>query len=181
MSAATDLFGTALGFIWRPENDGQGFHDDPSDPGGATSWGVTFATWSGWARLHGLRAVTLDAFKSLGQPDFSPLYQAWFWNACCCGDLPAGVGLSVFDTGVGSAPAHAVRFLQSVLGVAQDGLIGPATLAAAVRTPPRRIIDALCVQRETFYASLPMFRIYGNGWDRRAEDCRHLALGLAAP
>ena len=70
-----DYFPTALSFIWRPDNDGQPFHDTPHDPGGATNWGVTYSTWTGWQQLHKL-PVSMDAFKALGKDDFQPLYRA---------------------------------------------------------------------------------------------------------
>lgn len=175
-----DPFDIALAFNYRPENDGQGFHMTPNDPGGATSWGVTFGTWASWQRMHGAGAL-LSVFQTLGPDDFRPLYRAWFWNACRCDSLPLGVGLTVFDAAVGSAPAHAVRFLQSVLHVDQDGECGPITLAAAASASPAHVINELCMQREAFYASLPTFRYFGRGWDRRAEDCRRLALSLVNP
>lgn len=175
----SDPFDIAMDFVWRPENDGQGYHDSPFDPGGATTWGVTFDTWAAWCRLH-KTMPTLSTFRTLGPLALLPLYRAWFWNACRCGDLPLGVGLSVFDIAVGSAPAHAARFLQSVVGTIQDGEIGPITLAATAALPAPHVINELCVQRESFYASLPTFRVFGRGWDRRAQDCRTLALSMAA-
>ena len=78
-----DYFPTALSFIWRPDNDGQPFHDTPHDPGGATNWGVTYSTWTGWQQLHKL-PVSMDAFKALGKDDFQPLYRAQFWNSIRC-------------------------------------------------------------------------------------------------
>jgi lysozyme family protein len=173
-----DPFDAAIAFVWRPDNDGQGYHDDPRDPGGATTWGVTFATWSAWQRLHGT-TPTLAAFRVLGPDDLRTLYRALFWNACQCGALPLGVGLVVFDAAVGSAPLHAARWLQQVVGVTQDGEIGPETIAAARRMPPVVTINALATTREAFYASLPTFRVYGRGWDRRATDCCLLALSMA--
>lgn len=174
-----DPFDPAFAFVERPDNDGQPCHVTPNDPGKATAWGVTFATWSAWQRMHGA-TPTLAAFQALTMADTSPLYRALFWNACQCGSLAPGVGLMVFDAAVGSAPLHAARWLQSVVGVPQDGAIGPQTIAAAGRMPAARIINALATTRESFYASLPTFRYFGNGWDRRAEDCRRLALSMVA-
>ena len=173
-----DPFDPAMSFVWRPNNDGQGYHDDPQDPGGATTWGVTFTTWSGWQRMHGA-VPTLATFRVLGPDHLRALYRALFWNACQCAALPIGIGLMTFDAAVGSAPLHAARWLQSVVGVPQDGEIGPQTIAAARQMPVTTIINALATTRESFYASLPTFRYYGNGWDRRAQDCRVLALGMA--
>ncbi len=171
-------FDDAMAFNWRPENDGQGFHDDPRDPGGATSWGVTFATWTAWQALHRAPA-DLETFRALPATAFLPLYHTLFWTAVQGDSLPPGVSLSVFDAAVGSAPAHAARFLQAVVGTVQDGMIGPVTLAAARALVPAQVITCLCEEREAYYARLPTFRIYGRGWNRRAEDCQKLALTIA--
>lgn len=175
---ATTAFDAALAFIWRPENDGQGFHNDPRDPGGATSWGVTFSTWCGWQIMHGARP-TLEIFKTLGPAELTPLYRTLFWNAIHGDELAPGVSLMVFDAAVGSGPGNAARWLQATVGVTQDGAIGPVTLAAAARSIPARLVNSLASEREAFYARLPTFAVYGRGWDRRCEDCRRLALSLA--
>lgn len=171
-------FDDAMAFVWRPENDGQGFHNDPRDPGGATTWGVTFTTWSGWQRLHGYTSL-LDDFKRLEPKDLRPIYRALFWNAIHGDALPAGVSLMVFDAAVGSGPGNAARWLQQVLGgLVVDGAIGPATLARVHAVDPAEVVNYLADRREAFYADLPTFPIYGRGWDRRCEDCRAEALRI---
>lgn len=44
--------------------------------------------------------------------------------------LPSGVDYAVFDFGVNSGPVRAVKTLQKVLRVPQDGWIGPQTIQA---------------------------------------------------
>jgi lysozyme family protein len=177
---SADPFTTALAFIWRPENDGQGFHDDPRDPGGATSWGATYATYTAWLAMHKL-SMSLAAFKVLPQSAFTPFYRALFWQACRCDELPPGVAVSVFDAAVGSAPAHAIKFLQTAAGAVADGVFGPMTMAVVKGHAPDDLIRSMWLLRDKFYADLPTFRIYGRGWDRRAADCEALSLSFVAP
>ena len=147
-----DLFPQAMAFVWRPDNDGQPFHVTANDPGGATAWGVTYATWSGWQRLHG-GVSTLGMFRAVGQGELLPLYRALYWNACACGAMGA-IGIQVFDVAMGSGPETAARFLQAVVDVEADGQIGPVTLAALRDADPARVNTALFDRREAFYASL---------------------------
>lgn len=167
------------GFTWRPENDGQGPHVTRGDRGGATSWGMTWRTWCGWCQANGLPAPAPEEFLALDRTAFEPAYHVLMWNAVQADRLPAGVDLCVFDFAVGSGPFWAAKLLQMIVGVAQDGRIGPVTLAAVARQDPRDVIDALTLRDEAYYASLSDFRVFGRGWDRRREDCKRLALEMA--
>lgn len=173
----TDLFDTAMSFVWRPENDGQGFHVSANDPGASTSWGVTFTTWAGWQRLHG-EPVSMAEFKELAKEAFLPLYRAMYWNACRCDELGV-IGIQVFDAAMNSGPANSAKFLQTILGgLTVDGQIGAATVAKSNATDPEWTNVALCYRREKFYAALPTAKYFERGWDRRAEACRDLVASL---
>ena len=174
-----DYFPTALNFIWRPDLDGQPYHVTPHDPGGGTSWGVTYATWTGWQQLH-RQPASQDAFKSLGKDDFQPLYRAQFWNSIRCSSLGA-IGIMMFDCAVNCGPGHAAGFLQMVLGVAVDNQIGPITVAAYANADPAALARALCAQREDYYKHCPEADYFCKGWDRRAEMCRDYVLPLLPP
>ena len=75
----------------------------------------------------------------------------------------------MFDAAVNNAMGRAARWLQAVLGVAQDGAIGPATLAALEARVGQGA--SLCAEfqarRMVFMAGLPTWRIFGNGWAQR--------------
>lgn len=174
-----DLFPTAMGFFWRPENDGQGFHDSPHDPGGATSWGVTFASWQAWQVQHKAPVPTIAQFAALPKETFLPLYRANYWNATRCGNL-GSIGVQVFDIAANAGPGNAAKFLQTVLRIDVDGELGPETVMRVNQADPQMLNVALCARREAFYASLPTAEYFGRGWDRRAEDCRAYVSALLA-
>ena len=171
-----DYFPTALSFIWRSDLDGQPLHITPGDPGGATSWGVTYATWAGWQQLH-RQPASLAVFKTLGKDDFQPLYRAQYWNSIRCSSLGA-IGIMMFDCAVNCGPGHAAGFLQTVLGVTVDREIGPLTVATYTTMDPAKLARALCSQREDYYQHCPNAQYFCKGWDRRAEACRDYVLSL---
>jgi lysozyme family protein len=173
-----DLFSEAMDFIWLPENDGQPYHITTSDPGGATSWGVTYDTWASWRELHG-DPVSMAGFKRVLRPDLLPLYRTMFWNACNC-DALGPIGIQVFDAAVNCGPGHAALFLQALIGVAQDRAIGPLTIAAARAQDQPALSRLLCSRREEFYATRLAARYFERGWDARAEACRDLVLSILA-
>ena len=82
--------------------------------------------------------------------------------------MPPPLSLVAFDAAVNQGPGWTPIALQSVLGVAMDGDIGPITVAAA------RACDVLTVLGEFTYRRLQRYRqagnyvTYGHGWETRA-------------
>ena len=169
---------TSLKFVWRPENDGQGFHVSPNDPGGDTNHGVIQTTWS-FYQDHGyiptdvtLAAATLDQLETV-------LYIG-FWQAGRCDQLPPGVDLVAFNMNMASGTGRGIRILQQAVGVKTDGIIGDQTLTAVNAMAPAQLVLLLTERDEQFFAGLTTFKWFGRGWDRRAEDCKTVALAMAA-
>lgn len=154
-----------------------GFVCNPNDPGGATCKGVTQAVYDDWRASHGLAAQTV---REIAEAEVEAIYFNLYWHAIQGDELPSGVDYCCFDFAFNSGPNRAARFLQRVCGVAEDGKIGPATLAAAKTVPPVRLIDKLCDARLQFLQSLPTWKFFGKGWSRRVTDVRVKAKEMAA-
>jgi lysozyme family protein len=171
-----ESFATALAVVLAAEG---GYAEHPRDPGGPTFRGITLATLAAaWGR-----SATTAELRALTQAEIAAIYRRRFWAAVGGDGLPAGVDLAVFDMAVNSGPARAVRLLQSVLGVARDGVVGPRTLAAARGAPPGDLVRALCRARQGFLRRLAIWPVFGRGWTRRVRtvEARALALAAAAP
>ena len=92
--------------------------------------------------------------------------------------MPLGLDYAVFDFAVNSGVGRASKYLQAVLGVAQDGQIGARTLAAI--QSPKATINALCDRRMSFLRNLRTFLTFGKGWTRRVSGVRSKALDMAS-
>ncbi len=152
-----------------------GWADDPQDPGGATNFGVTIGTLS----LELGRPATRAEVRALTPATVAPLYRRRFWDAVQGDALPAGLDYALFDFAVNSGPKRAVIGLQRVLGIADDGRLGPLTLAAVAKHKPADLIDALCDGRLAFLRALSTWPRFGKGWARRVEEVRKAALAMA--
>jgi lysozyme family protein len=164
-------FARALPLVLKHEG---GYVDHPRDPGGATNLGVTIGTLSGWlgrpATKAEVRALTVDAV--------APIYRKNYWDAVRGDDLPSGVNYCVFDFGVNSGPRRAIMALQRALNVADDGIIGPVTLAAARTAGPERLVSRICSDRLAFMRRLSTWPTFGRGWQRRVEGVEREALRM---
>jgi lysozyme family protein len=158
-------FDTAIEIVLKHEG---GFVNHPSDPGGATNFGITERV----ARQHGYLGQMQDIPMQLVRN----IYRKDYWNACRCDDLPGALRLPVFDFAVNSGVSRAIRTLQTVLGVTADGVFGPRTLDALQQVDSRRLAYHLCLSRLDFLTALGHFSTFARGWVRRVTDImRHIS------
>lgn len=155
-----------------------GYVNHPRDPGGATMKGVTQATYDGWRERQG---QSKRSVRNITDEEIAAIYRRDYWDKVKGDDLPAGVDFAVFDFAVNSGVSRASRYLQAVVGVPQDGVIGPATLAAVRDKRPAAIINELCDKRMAYLRSLTkLWPTFGKGWTRRVSETRATALEAAA-
>jgi lysozyme family protein len=107
-----------------------------------------------------------------------PLYKAKYWDTVKGDNLPEGVDYAVFDYAINSGPSRAAKALQSVLGVAVDGQIGPATLRALETANPRDVATAVCEARLAFLQSLSTYATFGKGWSRRVSEVEQASFNM---
>jgi lysozyme family protein len=170
--AASDNFNACMAFVWPEEG---GFSNDPQDHGGPTNLGVTIPDLA----QAGMPA-TVDDVKALTKPIAAArIYRPFYWNAMHCDELPRGVDLCVFDLGINAGIHEAAKLLQRDVGTATDGVIGPATIAAAHARAAADIIRTFTEERLSFYQSLKQFDRFGRDWTKRTNDCHAAALKMA--
>lgn len=167
-----DQFDRCVGVTLTQEG---GFCDTPNDPGGATNFGITLATLQ---QTRGT-AVTADDVRTMGRDEAVEIYRAHYWLPARCGDMPAGVDLMVFDFGVNAGPHTAVKLVQRLVGVKDDGSVGPATLGALARADRKTLINAFARARLDYYRALPTWPSFGTGWARRVSQVEQAALLMA--
>lgn len=168
-------YAKALPLVLKHEG---GFVNHPKDPGGATNKGVTIGTLKRLGiDVDGDGDSDIVDLRNLRQSDVERVYKLFYWDAVKADQLPSGVDYAVFDFGVNSGPARAAKHLQKVVGAAQDGDIGPKTLALVAKMDPQDVVTALQDSRLRFLRGLKTWGTFGKGWSRRVAEVR--AVGLA--
>lgn len=159
-----------------------GYVSHPNDPGGPTNLGVTLANFRRYVKPSG----TIDDLKKLTPAQARTVFTRQYWDAVRGSELPGGLDFAVFDFAVNSGPSRAVKFLQKILGVAEDGVIGPITMAAIETHAARALIQALCDERLAFMKRIKdkhgklLWDTFGKGWAARVSDVRSRALTWAS-
>lgn len=138
------------------------YSNHPSDPGGATMWGVTERV----ARAAGYGGHMMN----FPVEDAKRIYRKSYWQAIRADDLPPAIRYAVFDAAVNSGPAQAAKWLQRSIGVEDDGVIGPLTMMAARAANPDFAVRRMLGMRLAFMASLATWPAFSRGWARRIAE-----------
>lgn len=131
-----------------------GWVNDSDDPGGETKYGISQRAYPD----ENIASLTLERAKQL--------YRRDYWDALHCEALPWPLSLLVFDCGVNQGNAVAAKLLQKTLGVAQDGIIGRATLARAA-TAGTETCALFLADRAVRYTGTRNADKYLRGWLKR--------------
>lgn len=113
-----------------------GYSDHPADRGGPTRWGITQAV----ARANGYTGSMRELPREKAVAIYRTVY-AIRPGFAAVAEISAAVGEELFDTGVNMGPGVPARWFQMALNglndggklypdIAEDGAIGPGTLAA---------------------------------------------------
>lgn len=152
-----------------------GYVDHPDDPGGKTNLGVTQETLAAWRK----KPVTEADVRALTREEARDIFTALYWQAVKGDELPGGLDCAVADFAVNSGPARAVKTLQALLDVEQDGVLGSVTLAACrAITDTAALIRRYMMARLAFLEGLKTWPTFGKGWLNRCEKVQRVALEL---
>jgi lysozyme family protein len=165
---------------WVRTSEG-GNDDDPDDPGGRTSRGITQREYNAYCTISGLSQG--DVWQC-PEPVVDDIYHRSYWLPY--GPiLPPGVDYLFFDECVNTGPHEAAIMLQVGLGFtgrALDGHIGIVTSAALSHAKLPDLINAMSTFRQHFYKDLevrrPVDHKYDKGWMARVQFAQKNALTL---
>lgn len=147
-------------------NEG-GYVNNPADPGGETNWGIC------------KRSYPNVDIKNLTRDQAKAIYLRDFWQRGQMDQYDPAIAFQVFDIAVNSGIETAVRMLQRAAGVADDGNIGPVTIAAVKAKSVPSLLMLIIAERLDFWRKLSTWPTFGAGWTARAaKDLRYAAQDL---
>lgn len=161
-----------------------GWSNHPRDPGGVTLEGVIQRVYDGYRKRKGRRTQPLTKamrFTPAWQSERNEIYKVQYWDALRGDQLPAGIDIVMFDSGIMSGPYQAVLWLQRALRMNDcDGHIGEATLAAIESHPDHdQLVAEICARRLGFVQHLETWDTFGKGWSARIANLKQIGQAWA--
>jgi lysozyme family protein len=144
-----------------------GWSDDRRDPGNWTGGRVGVGELKG--TKFGIAANTypdLD-IKSLTLDQAKAIYYRDWWLKTGADEIDGAIVFQMWDFAVNAGMSTAKRALQRAVGVADDGHIGPRTIAAVKAMTVPDVLLRFNAQRIRHHTSLSTWPTYGKGWANR--------------
>ncbi len=170
---AASTYKPAMTLLRRDEG---GYVNHPSDPGGATNFGITQAVYDSYRKRLGLKTRSV---REIVEAEVESIYRTQYADKVRYDDLPAGVDYATLDAAVNSGVSRGAKWLQSSLGVSADGIVGPQTVTKAKGADPVKTVKAICGKRLAFVQSLKTWSVFGRGWGRRIAGVEANAVAMA--
>lgn len=165
-------------FNYMLQNEG-GLTEDPNDPGGATHYGISeqflkacYKRGSIWADLNHDGKIDKEDIILINKKMAQRIYEVEFWDKVK--NIPNDLlAIKVFDASVNIGTSNAVKRLQKVLNVKQDGIIGEKTISAIKKMDINKLFHEYIESLQCYYYKLvfwykPKLDGYLKGWLNRA-------------
>jgi len=147
-----------------------GYSTDRNDPGNWTGGKVGKGVLKG--TKYGIAANTypnLD-IKNLTLEQAKAIYKKDWWDKLGAEQLHPAIVYQLWDFAVNAGKSRAIKELQQVAGVIDDGILGAKTIAAVKALSVTDVLILLTAERLRFYTSLTTWGTYGKGWTNRVAD-----------
>lgn len=164
------------------ESEG-GYTNEATDPGGPTNFGITIFD----ARMYLNPHLSLERPWTKESTDFMrhmtldqavEIYRSKYWAKVRGDELPAGLDYTLVDYGVNSGVHRAIMVIQRIVGMVDDGKLGPLSMAAILEGDPADLITKVNDERMSFLRRLSIWPVYKNGWSSRVARVRAKSLSM---
>lgn len=151
--------------------EGDGFFNLKHDKGGATKMGITLKTWQSIGYDKDKDGdIDEEDLKAIDRKDYELVVKK-FWDRWLGDQIKNQSIAEILVDWVWTSGSHGIEIPQRLLGIAQDGKVGPKTIAALNAQVPEVIFNRIKEARATFYNGIatkdPTQRKWLRGWNNR--------------
>lgn len=155
-------------FIKRFEG---GYVNHPNDKGGCTNMGVTISTF----RQYYGRNKTCEDLRKLTEEQWQYIFKKGFWDRIQGDKIECQSVANMIVDYVWASGVYGIKYVQKLLGVSADGLIGSKTLQAINSYPSSKELFERIRQRrldhfDAIVKNNPSQKVFLKGWKRRVNS-----------
>lgn len=146
-----------------------GFSNDKRDPGGATMRGITIATYRS---VFGKNKTVAD-LKKITYDEWCTIYKKYYWDKCKADLIDnQSVANMLVDFAWHSGVSTAVKRIQRIIKVTDDGIMGRVTIGAinAYFLGQETLFDELKEARLSYMKYCSGWNTFRNGWTNRLDS-----------
>ena len=150
----------------------KGFANDPNDNGGATMVGITIGTYRSYCRYKGWTTPSVQDLKNMPYKVWRDIVYTMYWNKWKADTIIDQKVANMVVDWVWHSGAATIKKVQALLGVTQDGIVGPKTVAALnnVENINSKIYQSRKAYFEAIIKKNPSQKKWLNGWMNRLND-----------
>ena len=152
-----------------------GFVNDPDDSGGATMKGVTLATFR---KFYGADK-TVEDLKQITDAQWLHIFKTGYWDKFRGDDIDDQSVANMCVDWLYNSGIAAIKRVQKIVGVADDGIVGDKTIGAINARPAGPLFEQIKAARiafvETIARNNPSQRKFLQGWLNRINSFRYEA------
>ena len=158
-------------FIFKWEG---GWSNHKNDKGGATNMGVTIATW----KRHGYDknrdgVIDVKDLKLITKEDAVRILRI-YWNKWKADQINNQSIANILVDWVWGSGTNGIKIPQRILGVKQDGIVGPKTIEAINKYEQKTLFDKIHKAREQYFRDIcrrdSTQYVFLNGWLNRLNN-----------
>ena len=148
-----------------------GYTNHPNDKGGCTMKGVTINTFR---NFYGATKTCSD-LKNITDDEWFNIFKTGYWDKCK-GDsiINQSIANIIIDWAWMSGVSTAIKQIQRILGVKDDGIIGNITLEAINTFNQEELFRKIYLSRTNFYINIckknESQKVFLKGWINRLND-----------
>lgn len=145
----------------------KGWSDDPDDPGGKTMIDVTLETYKSYCRKKGYPIPTAERLKGIPFDQWQEILKSMYWDEMQADKIKSQGIANICVDWLWASGATRIKNIQRLLGVEQDGIVGPKTINAINSQSAEYLFKKIYNARVAFYEACSGYWKYGKGWIRR--------------
>lgn len=154
-----------------------GWSNDPADAGGPTMKGVTLAVYTAYRAKKGKKTPTQRDLRNISQEEWIDILKTMYWDRWKADQINSQSIANLVVDWLWTSGTYGIKFPQRVLGLKDDGIVGPKTLQAINNYPDQEaLFNKLWLRRKEHFTAIansrPANKKFLNGWLNRLNDMK---------
>lgn len=145
-----------------------GYVNHPLDKGGCTNSGITIATY----KYYFGKDKTCDDLRKMSESEWNYIFKTGYWDKWKADYIDSQAIANLVVDYVWGSGKYGIKYVQRLLGVVDDGIVGKKTLSALNSYPNQKeLFNKIWARRKKHFDDIvknnPSQKVFLKGWYNR--------------